>query len=715
MVNFEYGTQSGSTVTTVGALESGVFATDGTITMTIATSKVGSPAAGSLLANVSGLRQMNVGGTLFTGIDSTPSGTYTVRAKDPSCTPQPPPPPTGVTYVKGGMTFSPSYPTFAPYIGQDVEPSIRTDKFGNAYVAAIRGVPGGTDLWYFDLRPGSTTYDPYMRNPQYRGQPDSITGSSDASVGGDGGGDVDIAVGFDEASPGNPPYLAYTSLVAGNISTQRSTDRGATFTKNPAGNVTGGVPGDDRQWVEFFGNSTVYLIYRTLEPAITQIQRSIDGGLTYGPAATAGAIGQVGGVSVDQNDGTVYLAGSNGSVAVGIPPAPGLAPVTYTVHPVAGTGNAHIFFTVKAARDGTVYVCYSNDHDVFIRYSRDKGTTWSAAIRVSDGPETKTAVFPWMETGPTPGTIGVVWYGTTGATNDNPDNWCAFYALGTNVTSSNAPFRQSVRRRDHVIHGANISESARGIGGQSPNRNLADYFQVSFDPTGPRSSPSRRPQRFLGAQLRDAPDQRARRRQVRHPAPVEEQRPTPQAPLSTDGSQVVDFQRDVRYGGNIEVGGLVVPPLNDALDVLSIRYSTEFGAGNAPILVAKMTVSDMTAIPPSSNWRINFTANAPFSQLSPTGQFTFGLSDRGDQFFLRASTDASGVQTFKYGAAVRNFDGSITYTDAGDADSGAFDQANKTVTIKVTVGKLVPPAGHSPVAAGSILVGLRPGVHDGAG
>ena len=159
---------------------------------------------------------------------------------------------------------------------------------------------------------------------------------------------------------------------------------------------------------------------------------------------------------MDQNDGTVYLAGSNGSVAVGIPPAPGLAPVTYTVHPVAGTGNAHLFFTVKAARDGTVYVCYSNDHDVFIRYSKDKGTTWSAAIRVSDGPETKTAVFPWMETGPTPGTIGVVWYGTTGATNNNPDDWYAFYALGTNVTSSNATFQQAVVS-DHVIHGANIS------------------------------------------------------------------------------------------------------------------------------------------------------------------------------------------------------------------------------------------------------------------
>jgi len=710
-VNFEYGTQSGSLVTTVGGLESGSFATDGTITMVIAMNKVGNPSAGSVLMAVNGVTQQNVGGTLFAGVDSTSSANYTIRAKDPNCIPVPPPPPPGqATYTKGGMTFSPNSTVFAPYIGQDVEPSLRSDKFGNTYVAAIRGVPGGTDLWYFDLRPHSPNYDPLMRNPQYRGQPDSITGSSEATVGGDGGGDVDIAVGMDEMSPGNPPALAYSSLVLGDISTQRSTDRGVTFTKNPAGNVTGGVPVDDRQWLEFFGNNTVYLLYRTFQPAVTQIQRSIDGGLTYGPAATAGAIGQVGGIDIDQNDGTVYIAGSTGSVAVGIPPASGLAPVTYTVHPVAGTGNAHLFFTVKVASDGTAYVCYSNDHDIFIRYSKDKGNTWSPAIRVSDGPETRTSVFPWMETGPVSGTIGVVWYGTSGVVNDNPDDWNVFYALGTGVNGA-APNFQQVIVSDHVIHGANISEAGLVIGGQSPNRNLADYFQVAFDPTGAA----------VVAFCDDHNDFAGHTYVARQisgpggggtnvPAPVEGSTLPPPAPFSTDGSQVVDFRDDVRFGGNSQIGGLVVLPVDDPLDILSIKYSTEFGVGNAPILVAKMTVSDMTTIPPSSVWRINFTANAPNSILSPTGRFTFGLSDRGDQFFLRASTDATGAQTFKYGTAVRNFDGSITYTDVSDADSGAFNQTAKTVTLKIAVSKLntiLTTAGHPTLTTGSILAGLR--------
>src|SRR2546421_522867 len=109
-------------------------------------------------------------------------------------------PPTA-TGTPVAITFSPNYTTRAPYIGQDVEPSVRCDKFGNCYVAAIRGVPGGTDLWYFDLRPTvggnpNPNYDPYMRNPQYRGQPDKISAVTcgtvpcDGTVGADGGGDV---------------------------------------------------------------------------------------------------------------------------------------------------------------------------------------------------------------------------------------------------------------------------------------------------------------------------------------------------------------------------------------------------------------------------------------------------------------------------------------------------------------------------------------------
>ncbi|MDT5296443.1 MAG: hypothetical protein QOJ76_3323, partial [Acidobacteriota bacterium] len=73
------------------------------------------------------------------------------------------------TYVAGGINFSPSVALKAPAAGRDGEPSNRTDALGNFYVSGIRGFPAGVDLWYADLQPSSTGYDPFMRNWVYRG------------------------------------------------------------------------------------------------------------------------------------------------------------------------------------------------------------------------------------------------------------------------------------------------------------------------------------------------------------------------------------------------------------------------------------------------------------------------------------------------------------------------------------------------------------------
>lgn len=622
-------------------------------------------------------------------------GTATVQAK---------PAGRSATYLKGGISFSPNFTVKAPVAARDGEPSSRTDKPGNHYVSGIRGVPAGVDLWYFDLRPGSSTYDPLMRHPVYRGQPDSFTMDDATSVGADGGGDVDLAVGMNGS---DPAVLAYSSLVAANISTGKSVDRGQTFQLNPLGNATGGAPGDDRQWLEFLGNNSVYLLYRTLAPAVTMIQRSNDGGLTYGPAKTAGAIGQVGSIDVHQATGTVYISGSSGQVCVGTPPLPGVEPLTYDCHVAASdpAGVANIFFVVKVADDGTpngtAYVAYSNGKDIFLAHSTDKGVTWSQQVRVSDGPDTRTSFFPYLETGPTPGSVGIVWFGTSEATNNDNANWQVFYAQSFNATASAPSFRQVVAS-DHFIHGSNISTGGT-LG--TANRNLLDYFQISFDPKG--------------AAVIDYTDDHNDfdghtfvTRQISGrgingatvPAPVEGLGPfDPGPPVQPgpNGEQVTDFAQDVA------VGLLGVVPANDPLDILSIKYSCENTTAGS-LLVATMKVSELSTLPPLSNWRMNFTANAPNSILSPTGDYTFGLSDRGDQFFVRASTDGAGAPSYSYGTAVRNSDGTLTYTTRGAADFGSFDPATDTITVKVLVSKLNPFVTHGPVIGnGSILVGLR--------
>ncbi|HEY8411390.1 MAG TPA: post-COAP-1 domain-containing protein [Pyrinomonadaceae bacterium] len=666
---------------------------------------------------------------------STGTGTYLVRLVFFSVAPGdaftgtasvgPAPPGRKANYLKDGLTFSPNVTVKAPVTRRDGEPSNRTDKFGNHYTSAIRGVPAGVDLWYFDLRPGSPTYDPYMRNPIYRGQPDSFTQQSATALGGDGGGDVDIAVGFDTNDATAPPVLAYSSLVAANVSTGKSTDRGQTFQLNPAGNVTGGAPVDDRQWLEFQGKNTVYMIYRTAEPAIAMVQRSDDGGFTYGSATVVGAIGQVGYIDVHQASGAVYVSGSSGQVCVGRPTAPNTAPSSYTCTQVADTNEnaANLFFVVKVADDGrkwlnpdtgvqedvgTAYVAYSNGFKVFLRHSIDGGRTWSDRVRVSDGLNTRTALLPWVETGPTPGSVGVVWYGTSSAVNNDDANWQVFYAQSFNADEAVPTFRQATAS-DHFIHASNIS-----LGGLlgTANRNLIDYFQVSFDPTGAAvisytdDHNDYDGHTYVTRQISGAGINNEGASSV--PPPIEGANLPAKTLPAANGPQVTDFAQDV------QVGLLGVVPLNDPLDIVSVKYSCETATGG-PVIVATMKVSDLTLVPQGANWRMSFAANAPDTRLSATGDYSFGLSDRGDQFFVRAETPATittepflSQNQFTFGTVQRLSDGTLAYTTRGVADSGAFDMLNKTVTIKVSASKLNPFVTKGPlIGLGTVFTGLR--------
>jgi hypothetical protein len=629
--------------------------------------------------------------------------------------PVPTPTPTGagVTYLKGGIGFSPTVTVHAPATVRDGEPSLRVDKYGNSYVAGIRGVPAGCDLWYFDLRPTvsgnpNPMYDPFMRNPLYRGQPDAFTGEGEPSLVADGGGDVDLAVTFPASAtenPSAPPTLAFTSLTAANISVAKSTDRGISFQKNPAGNITGGLPGDDRQWFEAVGPNTVYIFYRTLAPAVSMVQRSTDGGFTFGPARTAGPIGQAGYIDVHKATGTVYVSGSSGQVCVGDPDPILGEPLTYTCKNTGVGNGANLFFVVKVADDGTpngtLYVNYSDGTNIFVKYSTNKGDTWSNPIRINDGPEVTTNLFPWMETGPVPGSIGVVWYGTPSTVNNNDSDWNVYYAHVTGANTGSPVVRQ-VKAGDHVHHASNISLAGLDPTAGDVNRNLIDYFQVAFDPTGAA----------VIAYTNDHNDYDGATYVMRQisgpglngsnvPAPVEGAGLPAPPPFSTDGSQVVDPPQDARTSTTIL-------QQNEPVDITSVTYSTE-GPTNNLVLVGKMKVTDLAVVPPSGLWRMNFAANAPNSVLSPTGLFSFGLADRGDQFYMLAETDAAGAQTYRFGSAIRNGDGGMTYTDRGAADSGSFDQATKTITVKVALSKFNPfiAAGNAPIAGGSVLTGLR--------
>lgn len=650
-----------------------------------------------------------------------PSDQYQGTATLQSAATATPPPMRFANYIMGGIGFSPSIPLKAPVALRDGEPSNRTDFAGNAYVGAIRGFPAGVDLWRFDLNPTSPSFDPNMRVPIYRGQPDAFSpAATEVELGGDGGGDIDLAVPFSQPPGQTQPTLAFSSLIAANISTGNSLDRGGSFQKNPAGNGTGGVIVDDRQWEEFLGATTVYIWYRTLQPAVTQIQRSDDGGLTFGPAVTAGNTTQVGPLDVHQATGVVYAGTSQGTVAVGTPPGAGLAPLTYTVTQAATDPNgvAHLFFVTKVADDGTpngtVYVCYSNDKDILLKHSTDKGATWSLPVRVNNV-GTASNVFPWMETGPTPGSVGIVWYGTAGA-NDDTAEWKVYYAQSFDATSNNPTFRLAeVTEAEHVIHASNISEG--GLTGAN-NRNLIDYFQVSFDPQGAAviaftddhndydghtyvarqiSGPSIKggdlPQQVEGGSLVIPPGTNN----------VNSDEVLPPRVPGLNGEQVTDYSLDLQEGS--------VPRVHvaDASDVLTTRYDTS-GTGESLAIAATMRVSDLSFIPGQTTWQMSFSANASHNAMSPTGTYSFAAADHSDQFYLEADTDVNGVQTYTYGTAVRQNDGKIIYTKVGDADSGEFNQSDNTISVQVSVAKLnavLAAAGRPGIGHGTVIAGLR--------
>jgi hypothetical protein len=605
-------------------------------------------------------------------------------------------------YLKGGLPFGTNTLEFPPGGLSTTEPSSRTDCQGNHYVSGIRGFPAGCDLWYYDLRPDSPTYDPNMRNPQYRGLPDGLTNRSDVEAGGDGGGDIDLAVSAHPVGPNNVPTLAFASLIVANISTGNSNNLAQSYNQNNAGNTPGGMAGDDRQWLEFYGDNVVYMLYRNAEPAVSQIQRSTDGGFSYGPARSAGLLGQVGGITVDQNDGTVYCSGSTGNVAVGIPDAVTGEPTVYNVYRAASDPNgvAHLFFVIKCGPDGTVYGCYSNDHNIYVVYSTNHGKTWSTPLRINDGPDTVTSVFPALAVGNTPGNIGVAWYGTSDANNDDNANWAVFYAEVKNATSL-SPIIKQVQASDHFIHAGNISEG--GLTGTA-NRNLGDYFQISFDTTGAA---------VIGY-CDDHNDTYGNCHSVRQiggesinggrvPKPREgSQLPPKPAQLSPDGAQVVDSAHDVTDGAV----GMV--PTDSPLDILSIKYSNETTVTGDKVIVGSMKVSTLANITPGSAWKMNFAVNAPFATLNASGAYTNALMDRGDMFFIRATRQNDGTMLYEYGTVTRGTDGKMTSTVVGPADSGAIDPTSNTITVKLSASKLSPLVKHGgPVVAGTILTGLR--------
>jgi hypothetical protein len=92
-----------------------------------------------------------------------------------------------------------------------------------------------------------------------------------------------------------------------------------------------------------------------------------------------------------------------------------------------GTSLANIFPALAVdPTNGNLYAVWSDGHNVSFASSTDQGNHWSPAVRVSSAPA-NTAIFPWVAA--YNGTVDVTYYGTTAASNLDPNaQWHVYFA-----------------------------------------------------------------------------------------------------------------------------------------------------------------------------------------------------------------------------------------------------------------------------------------------
>ena len=153
------------------------------------------------------------------------------------------------------------------------------------------------------------------------------------------------------------------------------------------------------------------------------------------------------------------------------------ANVAFTAAP--GTSLANIFPALAVdPTNGNLYAVWSDGQSVSFARSTDQGSHWTSAVVVSTAPAT-TAILPWVVA--YNGTVDVVYYGTSAASNLDPNaDWHVYFAQ-----HNGSSFTQTQVNAASNHHGV-ICTGGTGCG--PGTRNLLDLFQVAIDPQNAKAA-----------------------------------------------------------------------------------------------------------------------------------------------------------------------------------------------------------------------------------
>ena len=152
---------------------------------------------------------------------------------------------------------------------------------------------------------------------------------------------------------------------------------------------------------------------------------------------------------------------------------------------------------VSVDSSGTVYVVYTDDHNLLYSFSKTFGQTWSGPYQINKSPS-NTSIFPWASAG-TAGGLDVVWYGTPYANGaQSPQDfphcttpivasdpclavpWYVYFSQNLQADIPNSSWTQVPA--SGIVHYGDVCEAGANCS-NSQNRDLLDDIGVAASPT----------------------------------------------------------------------------------------------------------------------------------------------------------------------------------------------------------------------------------------